>query len=190
MVVLMISVQARAQIQINPQLGFNFMGYTNPPEGADYKAEAGFMLGCDLRFGERFQLQPGLFYMSTKSVTELENSGGTVEGDIEHGWIRLKGFGAYNLIDGESFKLRINGGPSYDFLLSAKNQDGDDVKDDLNKGNFSMNLGLGADIWIITADLGYSFGFSDVFSDENVSPDSKYQGLYFTVGVIFGDGKD
>jgi hypothetical protein len=84
--------------------------------------------------------------------------------------------------------LRVNGGISYDFLIGsdAKNENGTDISEDLNSGSLDLNLGIGADILMFTADLGYNLGMTDVYKSDAVAPDSRYEGIYFTVGVLFG----
>ncbi len=183
-------LRSEAQLQFNPQAGIILQNYTDPPENVDYSAEVGFLVGLDVRYGERLQFQGGAFYMGSKTTTKFKNTpGDPVEGKITHNWLRLRTHIAYNIVDGSAFKLRVNGGPSYDILLSAKDEDDNDVKDNLNSGNFSLNAALGVDISIFTADLGYSYGLTKVFDDTDIGGDSKYTGLYFTVGVILGSGK-
>jgi hypothetical protein len=94
-----------------------------------------------------------------------------------------------NLINGKAVKLRVNAGPSYDFLMSAKLKDaGDDLKDDFKNGTFYLQGGLGLDLLIFTADVGYAQGLSKTFANEG-APDAKTKGFYVTVGVILGSGK-
>ncbi|HEX5003338.1 MAG TPA: outer membrane beta-barrel protein [Bacteroidia bacterium] len=119
----------------------------------------------------------------------MKNDSLATEGDITSNYLRVKALGAFNILDKSNFKFRINAGPSYDFLLSSKDKDGNDVKDQLNSGSFNIQGGIGVDIWILTADVGYSYSFTNVFKNEDFAPDSKLAGLYFTVGVIFGSGK-
>ena len=174
-----------AQIKINPQLGIILMNYTDPPAGLEYSADAGFLLGGDVRIGGKFQFEPGAYYMATKTVTKADVPGSDpIESDITYGWIRVKAFAAYNFVDNETFRFRANGGPAYDILLSAKDEDDNDVKGDLNKGNFSLNLGLGIDVFFITFNVGYSYGLSRVLDVDN-APDSKYSGIYAKLGVVF-----
>lgn len=86
-------------------------------------------------------------------------------------------------------KLRINAGPSYDFLMSAKEKDSkDNVKSDYKNGTFFLQGGLVVDFLFLTADLGYAQGLSQTFANEG-APDAKMAGMYFTVGVIFGKGE-
>lgn len=182
------TIQLFAQVQFNPQIGITTLSVRNPPSGVTYDGKVGMSLGADLRFGERFQIQPGVHYVS--SVTAYQTSGSeAVAGEVLYRSLKIKALAAYNLIDGGQFKLRINAGPAYDFLMSAKDKTGDtDVKGDYKNGTFFLQGGLGVDVFFLTADLGYAQGLSQTFAGEG-APDSKMAGMYFTVGVVFGQGK-
>lgn len=182
------TMELYSQVQFNPQLGMNFMNFSNPPANVEYKGKVGFSLGGDVRFGEKFQFQPGLHFIN--SVTSYETTEGeVVTEDVLHKYIKLKALGAYNIVDSEQFKFRVNFGPSYDFLLSAKTKDTEtDLKEDFKNGTFYLQGGLGVDFFFLTADLGYAQGLSQTFAGEG-APDSKTSGLYFSVGVVFGTGK-
>ena len=182
------TVQLFAQVQFNPQIGITTLSLKNPPTGVTFDGKAGMSLGADLRFGERFQIQPGVHYIS--SVTAFESSGTEVEtGEYVYKSLKIKALAAYNLIDKGQLKLRINAGPAYDFLMSAKEKESKtDVKEDYKNGTFFLQGGVGIDFLFLTADLGYAHGLSQTFAGEG-APDSKMAGMYFTVGVIFGNGK-
>jgi len=182
------SMQLSAQVQFNPQIGITTLSVKNPPSGVTYDGKVGMSLGADLRFGGRFQLQPGVHFIN--SVTAFKGTGSdAVSGDIVYKSLKLKALASYNLIYGDQLKLRINFGPSYDFLLAAKNKDTkENVKSDYKNGTFFLQGGLGVDILFLTADLGYAQGLSQTFAGES-APDSKMAGLYFTVGIVLGKGK-
>jgi hypothetical protein len=182
------SMQLFAQVQVNPQIGATFMTIKNPPAGVTYDGKVGVSLGSDFRFGERFQFQPGIHYVSSVTAYQTEGSE-AVSGDVLFRNIKLKALVAYNFIDAGQFKIRANFGPSYDFLLSAKERDLDtDLKDDFKNGTFYLQGGLGVDFLFLTADVGYASGLTQTFAGED-APDSNTAGLYFTVGVIIGTGK-
>lgn len=174
-----------AQLQVNPQVGMNFMSFSNAPEGTEFKADIGYSIGADLRFGERFQFQPGAHWFH--STTTAEAVGGDVTSDVVHQYIKIKAMGAFNLIDGGGFKLRVNVGPTYDILVNVDNEFLE--KDDFSSGVFNIQGGVGVDFLFLTAELGYAQGLNNTF-DFDDAPDSKTSGLYFTVGIILGDGKD
>jgi len=187
-VIVFAAVQLFAQIQFNPQIGITTLSIKNPPTGVTYDGKIGMSLGADLRFGERFQIQPGVHYVSSVTAFEATGTAATI-GDVALKSLKLKALAAFNLIDAGQFKLRLNAGPAYDFLLSAKNKSTkDDLKSDFKNGTFFLQGGVGLDFLFLTADLGYAQGLSQTFANEG-APDAKMAGMYFTVGVIFGNGK-
>lgn len=182
------TMQLFAQIQFNPQVGITTLAVKNPPSGVTYDGKIGMSLGADLRFGGKIQLQPGVHYIN--SVTAFKASGSeAVSGDVVFKSLKIKALAAYNLIDAEQFKLRLNFGPSYDFLMSVKDKETKtDMKSNYKNGTFFLQGGVGVDFLFLTADVGYAQGLSKTFDGES-APDSKMAGLYFTVGVVFGKGK-
>jgi hypothetical protein len=182
------AVQLFAQVQFNPQIGITTLSLKNPPSGVTFDGKVGMSLGADLRFGERFQIQPGVHYIN--SVTAFESTDAEFEtGEVVYKSLKIKALAAYNLIDKGALKLRINAGPAYDFLMSAKEKESKiDVKEDYKNGTFFLQGGVGVDFLFLTADLGYAHGLSQTFAGEG-APDSKMAGMYFTVGIIFGKGK-
>jgi len=188
-VIVFAAVQLFAQIQFNPQIGITTLSIKNPPPGDTYNGKIGMSLGADLRFGERFQIQPGVHYINSVTVIEKTGIGGVETGDVVYKSLKLKALAAFNLIDAGQLKLRINAGPAYDFLLSAKDKSTkNDLKSDFKNGTFFLQGGVGLDFLFLTADLGYAQGLSKTFDGEE-APDAKMAGMYFTVGVIFGNGK-
>jgi len=180
--VFIISLAASAQLKFNPQVGMTFSSFSNPPEGFDFKAKAGFMAGGDLRIGKRVQFQPGAFYVN--SATATENAEGEVStDDIIHRYVKIKALIGFDIIESDIFKLRINAGPTYDLLLAAKYGD-EDIKQDWKDGTFFIQGGVGVDILFLTAELGYAQGITQTFVDE-YAKDSKTSGFYFTIGVVF-----
>ena len=182
------AVQLIAQVQFNPQIGITTLSLKNPPSGVTFDGKIGMNLGADLRFGEKFQIQPGVHYIN--SITAFQSTDAEVEtGEVVYKSLKIKALAAFNLIDAGQLKLRINAGPSYDFLLSAKEKESKiNVKEDYKNGTFFLQGGVGVDFLFLTADLGYAHGLSQTFAGEG-APDSKMAGMYFTVGVIFGKGK-
>jgi hypothetical protein len=182
-----------AQLAVNPQLGITLQNLTDEPDGAEFKAAVGLMLGVDVRIGDRFYFQPGGFFERNSTVVSVGDTA-IIEDNLVRSNLKLKALVGYNLIDGDAVRLRLNTGPSYDILLSVDNKDDNIawIKDDFNSGSFNWNLGLGVDLSIITLETGMVYGLSSVFKEEDVAftSDPKYFTLYLTAGVVFGGGKD
>jgi hypothetical protein len=181
-----ICAQMMGQFAVNPQVGLIVTSFSNPPEGVEWSGNAGWNLGSDFRFGDVFQFQPGVFWISSSTGTKVEGLEAEINDDLKHQYLKLKALGAWNIINEDAFKLRLSFGPAYDFLLSAKSKDADqDLKDDFENGTFYLQGGLGVDIAFITAELGYMQGLTQTFVGE-AAPDARTRGLYLNVGMVFG----
>jgi hypothetical protein len=197
-------ITALAQVQFNPQVGFTLQSLsddavrprgTNSTVDADFSADIGWTLGLDARIGSRFYFQPGAFFARNVTVTKLKGDTLFTDADLEdkivRSSLRLKALAGYNLVHKDGFKLRLNAGPSYDFIMSVDNSDDkiDFEEEDFKGGSFNFDAGLGVDIWFLTAEMGYSYGLTDAFDkDEGFEFDSRYNTFYFTLGVVLGNG--
>lgn len=190
--VALFALSASAQFQVNPQVGVNFQQLTSPDPGVEYKANLGWQLGADLRFGDRLFFQPGAFF--GRSVTAIKNASSDTlvyEDDLVRTNLRLKAMVGYRLIDTYQFDLRFAMGPTYDVLLSVDDRDdriGYD-KGDFNKGSMNIDAALGFDMGLISVEPSVSFGLSRVFSDNPAVKDigSKYLVYGLTVGINLGN---
>lgn len=187
-----VSASAHAQFQVNPQLGVNFQQLTSPEAGVEYKANVGWQLGADLRFGDRLYFQPGGFFgRSATAIKSTVSDTLTYEGDLVRTNLRMKAMIGYRIIDSYQFDLRFAMGPTYDVLLSVDDKD-DAIgynKGDFKKGSMNIDAALGFDMGLVTLEPSVSFGLSRVFSDNPNVKDigSKYMLYGLTVGINLGN---
>jgi opacity protein-like surface antigen len=189
---------AMAQFQVNPQAGLTFQSLTDAPNGTDYKAQVGWQLGADVRFGDRLFIQPGAFIgrsVTAITTTIMDSNGGSGTVEVEDNLVRtnlkLRAQLGYRLVDSYQFDLRFMLGPSYDVLMSIDDQ-GDKLnwnEANFNKGSFNIDMGLGFDMGLITVSPTASFGLSRVFTDDPALSDinSKYISYGLTLGVNIGN---
>lgn len=186
------AASAKAQFQVNPQVGVNFQQLTSPEAGVEYKANVGWQVGADLRFGDRLYFQPGGFFgRSATAIKSTISDTLTYEGDIVRTNLRLKAMMGYRIIDSYQFDLRFAMGPTYDVLLSVDDKD-DEIgynKGDFRKGSMNIDAALGFDMGLVTLEPSVSFGLSRVFSDNPNVKDigSKYLLYGLTVGINLGN---
>jgi hypothetical protein len=177
-----------AQVAINPQIGITLATLTPAQVGVQYKANVGVLAGADLRIGERFYLQPGAFFVSSKTAVSVGDSLVT-EDHLVWNSLKLKALAGYNLLDGDDFRLRIIAGPTYNWLLSATGKD-DHIKvemKDFNTGTWGVDAGLGIDLTIFTVQGGVNYGLSKAYkSQEGNTNDVRFITYYVTVGVVLG----
>lgn len=177
-----------AQVAIHPQLGIANTTLTPEKEGVQYKAKVGVLAGADLRIGQRVYFQPGAFFVSGKTAVSVGDSLVT-EDHLIWNSLKLKALLGCNLLDGDDFRLRMNAGPTYNWLFSATGKD-ENIKvvmDDINTGTWSVDAGLGIDLTIFTLDGGVSYGLSKVYKEnDGFSNDARYFTYHPTVGVVLG----
>jgi hypothetical protein len=187
-----------AQVQINPQAGLTFQSLTQAPDGYSYKANVGWQVGLDARFGDKFFLQPGAFL--GRSITAVSYGtnipGGAsgsvlVEDNLVRTSLKLRGQLGYRVVDTYQFDVRVMLGPSYDVLLSVDDRDGDLGwnKGDFNSGSWNLDAGVAFDMGLFTLSPTASFGMSRVFEDNPAltNIDSRYMSYGVTLGVNIGN---
>lgn len=187
----LLNLNSIAQSIVNPQAGITFQAAKDAPDESETKALVGYCIGGDGRFGGRFYFQPGLFYGQSSTQYSTIDSSLTVsdvESKLNRNIFTLKTFAGFDLVHKDGFKLRVNGGPSVDFITKTKNEDGTLSKDDVNSTIFNARLGAGVDIWFLSFDIGYSWGLTDAFTDNTNADNSTFNTLYITAGVVFGNG--
>lgn len=177
-----------AQVAIHPQIGMALTTLTPEQVGVQFNADPGVLAGVDLRIGQRFYVQPGAFFVSAKTAVSVGDSVVT-EDHLVWNSLKLKALLAYNLLDGDDFRLRLNAGPTFNWLLSADGKD-DYIKiemADMNTGTWNLDAGLGIDLTIFTLDGGVSYGLSKAYKEQDgLTNDARYFTFMFTAGVVLG----
>jgi len=195
---LLSSMAASAQVQINPQAGLTFQSLTQAPDGYNYKAQIGWQLGADARFGDKFFVQPGAFLgRSVTAVTYSANTpsgaagGVQVEDNLVRTNLKLRGQLGYRVVDTYQFDIRVMLGPSYDVLMSVDLRDGDLGwnKGDFNSGSWNVDAGVAFDMGLFTLSPTASIGLTRAFKDNPTLSDinSKYMSYGLTLGVNIGN---
>jgi hypothetical protein len=189
---------SQAQVQINPQAGLTFQSLTQAPDGFSYKANVGWQLGLDARFGDRLFIQPGAFLgRSVTAVTYSTNIAGgaagsvLVEDDLVRTSLKLRAQVGYRLVDTYQFDVRVMLGPSYDVLMSVDDRDGNLTwnKGDFQNGSWNVDAGVALDMGLFTLSPTASFGLSRVFEDNPAlsNIDSRYVSYGLTLGINIGN---
>jgi hypothetical protein len=189
---------SQAQVQINPQAGLTFQSLTQAPDGFSYKANVGWQLGLDARFGDRLFIQPGAFLgRSVTAVTYSTDIAGGAAGSVlaEDNLVRtnlkLRAQVGYRLVDTYQFDVRLMLGPSYDVLMSVDYRDDDLTwnEGDMRGGSWNIDGGLALDMGLFTLSPTASFGLSRILDDNpNLSNiDSRYVSYGLTLGINIGN---
>jgi hypothetical protein len=187
-----ITTGTMAQFQVNPQAGVNFQQLTSPLAGVEYKANIGWQLGADLRFGDKLYFQPGAFFGRSATAVKTYSSDTLLyEDDLVRTTLKLKGMVGYRIVDTYQFDIRFAMGPTYDVLLSVDDKD-DKIgynKGDFRSGSLNLDAAVGFDMGLVSLEPSVSFGLSRVFSDNPAVKDigSKYLTYGATLGINLGN---
>lgn len=172
-----VGICAEAQV-LKPGIGFNFTGISS--ESKDIKAKSGWQVGASVAFGEKFYVEPGLFYVGkTVKVTGLKD--GLKDFKANFNGIRIPIAVGLNIIESTESALVVRGfaGGSAFFLTSmADNLN----KSDFNTTSFGLFAGAGVDFSILFFELAYDWSATDL-SDIATVDYGKTHGLYATAGL-------
>ncbi len=186
------AMQAQAQVAFNPQAGAYFTRLTNSPSEIMSSASFGWQLGADVRLGDRLYFQPGAFFGRSATYIKFTPLDTTfIQDNLIRTTAKMNALLGYNLVHKEMFKLRMNAGPTYEFILSVDSKD-DRIafnRKDYNEGSFNLDAGVGIDVALVTLQGGVSYGLSNAYKDAGkLLKESRYFTWYASVGLVFGGG--
>ncbi len=164
---------AFAQLEIRPQIGVNSSTLTKDIALGTFNSEQGLQFGADLIIGNRFYVQPGIFWESVRN--RVEPGGEDEDLSFKVNRVRIPLLVGYKLFPSETgryFNLRLFTGPNASFAINKDIEDNNLSfgKDDLKSSVFGWNAGAGIDIAILFVDFGYMFGLSEVFNGVESGP--------------------
>lgn len=172
---------ANAQITIKPAFGINFASINT--DKVKMEGKTGYMIGGTVAFGSKFVVEPGIFWQ--RENFEATNAWDTGADVIKGNYNNLKipvYLGYYIIGDAKStLGIRVFGGPSAKFVLSADFDDAD-VKDKLNSAIWGVKAGAGVEFSLFFAELGYNWGLNEVFKDIENSQTNHFE---LTFGLKF-----
>jgi hypothetical protein len=133
----------------------------------------GYLLGLKYQRGRFFYWEVGAQYnKSTFALVSGANQ--TVTNNFGLSSIQVPLNVGVNLLSATDriLGLRVFVGALPSFTLGVNNNDANIVKDDLNSFIMSGQAGVGLDIAFFTFETGYTYGFSDLYSDNDKSTPS------------------
>jgi hypothetical protein len=169
----------KAQVEIKALVGTNFSILTKPPEGADVAAKAGYQFGAGVLIGDKFYVEPGIQFVRNSRTFTAESE----EVKIDQNFVKVPVYVGYHLLGHESgpVALRIFGGPAVSFAGKLKKGSDQISEDDLKKGNFMVDAGLGLDILFLFVEANYEYAFTKYF--ESGDYDSNHSGFNINAGI-------
>ena len=178
---LTMSTLSMAQVELKPAIGFNITDVSKYPDTGKAKGQAGFQFGASVLIGNKFYVDPGIFWVK-KSTQFVEEGTTPTELDLDMSGIRIPVTIGYHLLGNEesTAALRILGGASA-FFVTSVDAEGTD-KDDFNSPAWGVFAGAGLDIWILFVDVKYEWSLTDVASVTDFDI-GKHKGFFTNAGV-------
>lgn len=186
---LLITLQAQAQVKLNPQVGVNVSALDAKIGDLKTEAKAGWNAGLDFRIGDGFlYLNPGVHYYNNTArllnEADLENP----DVDMWRDETKIQSIKAplnlgFNLTGGSSILgIRAEGGIVPTYVTAVKETDTYTLNiEDLNRLTWGYNIGVGVDVLFLTADLSYEIGQANFFKDV----EGKNNMLTLNLGIRF-----
>jgi hypothetical protein len=175
-----------AQMALLPTVGITSSSIEDF-EDTEFDSKIGYSIGVDLRTAGRFYLQPGLHYELVKNEINTRNN--SVETDFSVSRIRLPVMLGFRLFEEDmdrTLNFRAFTGPVANIVMDSKTEGEFDLPDDdLNNFLFGWNGGVGVDFLIFFADMGYTWGLSEVFDDiEGIEGEDSTNNVFYLNGGL------
>jgi hypothetical protein len=173
---------AFAQSSFKPGAGLNFTGISGTPDNVS--GQMGWQAGASVEIGNKFYVEPGIFYMTRNAETTTINNGVSSLNDAQFRGFRVPLAIGYNILGdtNSSFGLRVFGGASAFILTSVT--EGYAISD-FNNPEWGVFAGLGADIAIIFIDLSYQWSVNNVQNNISDINFGRTNGVFLTAGFRF-----
>ncbi|WP_339839792.1 porin family protein [uncultured Flavobacterium sp.] len=161
---------AQSNIRFGVKAGLNYANFTNTKVQTDAITNYHAGILVEISLFDNLAIQPELLYSTVgasydSAITEFKN---------ELGYISIPVVAKFNL----SESLFLEAGPQGSFLLSKK----DEVFDDYNKVDFSVNAGVGINLTKnLFASARYNVGVTEIARDA----DAKNSVFQLSVGLLF-----
>ncbi len=179
------------QLAIRPYAGINSARITEDFEDINWQSQMGYQAGIDFQIGGRLYLQPGLQWELIRTNFDPQNPIPGLDTEFRASHIRIPlivGINALPLESGKLFNFRLYTGPDVAFTVSNSDHSflGVEINDDTyNRLHWSWNGGLGFDILFLFVDVGYKFGISEYFNQDNVTNPARTNVFFANVGMRF-----
>lgn len=175
----LLTTAINAQVELKGLIGTNFSVLTKPPEGFDIAAKAGYQFGAGVLIGDKFYVEPGIQFVRNSRTFTAESE----EIKVDQNFVKVPVYLGYHLLGHESgpVALRIFAGPAVSFAGKLKKGSDQITEDDLKKGNWMVDAGLGLDILFLFVEANYEYAFTKYFESDDY--DSNHSGFNINVGI-------
>ena len=185
-----LSVQAQDEyrdqnLKLGAKAGINLYFISDDPNITQDDTGVGSEFGIFARIGDQFYVQPGLDLVSNRAflVTVDQPQAGERDALVVR-YLRVPVLIGYQTDYEGSLgsHVRFMLGPAFAYALGVKDNNLDLERKDIHKAQFSLNGGVGFDMWVFSLELMYHHGFSTVLNDDN----AEGKGRAFSLTLGFG----
>jgi hypothetical protein len=168
------------KIVIKPTLGVNFTDFSKDPVGGEFTAQPGWQIGGSVAFGNKFFVEPGVFYIQ-KSSKFTTNTTPTSETDFNISGVRIPVTIGYNLIGNVkgAFNIRVLGGGAANIITSVNQGE----KSDYSSPTWGVFAGAGVDFLMLFIDLKYEWSLTNISSSVTNADIGESRSIYINVGA-------
>ena len=168
------------KIVIKPTLGVNFTDFSKDPVGGEFTAQPGWQIGGSVAFGNKFFVEPGVFYIQ-KSSKFTTNTTPTSETDFNISGVRIPVTIGYNLIGNVkgAFNIRVLGGGAANIITSVNQGE----KSDYSSPTWGVFAGAGVDFLMLFIDLKYEWSLTNISSSVTNADIGESRSFYIDVGA-------
>lgn len=165
---------AEAQFKFGIKAGYNASKLSTNLDSIKTSINSGFHVGLFARIGKKLYLQPEVYYTLSGSVFENDSklNTGNWKQKVNMHTLDIPVLVGFKIVGTDKLNWRINAGPVASFVLGTKlkdlNANEQIVKlkePDLSEVNWSVQVGTGFDIWMVTLDLRYQIGLNKVIKE-------------------------
>ncbi len=180
LVIVFAGITASAQIfAFGPKVGYQTQQLSTSKADIESGFKNKFTAGLFARVGlGKFYIQPEVLYFRTENLINVDIKDWKNPLSLNRTNIGVPVMLGYKVFDLKLLKMRASVGPQFNFVVGqeAKNNSELEVEtEDLKSNSFSMNgiVGVGFDIWLLSIDVNYSFGLSNIMGNKSFEIDGK-----------------
>jgi hypothetical protein len=174
---------ATQTVEILPQLGVSTVKYDS--DMFDSSTGLGLEIGGKLRVGRRFYVEPGVFF----AWGGADISDQTDEGTLTLGDFRVPLVVGLKVVASRALEVRVFAGGGAAFVTSVSGDGAleDVTSDDVTSTLWNARVGIGGDFTLVSADIGYDFGLTDLTAEPDPGDSAvNRNGFFLEAGLRFG----
>ena len=166
---------------IKPAIGINFTHLSNDPLSYETTGRIGWQIGGTIAFGDKFYLEPGIFWEKNNWNLQTVNQPEIPEFTNDISAIKIPLFAGINVIgNADDDNFHIMGGPTMRIVTNADPGSTGLTKDDFADFIWGMDIGAGISFHKFFIDAGYEWGLSNIY--ENEAEDIRSRGFWLNAG--------